>query len=178
MSPSTASVPQSTGMHRQQPQEGRDARYPLSLATFLPCLCFLGCVTAPRLVFCIAQGSRRAGSVQAVSCCLELCVTRGLSCGEKQSNVLVVEFAVIVVLPCPCPRQSTSGAMGRSGPLDCTKKHQRPCAWCGAGPEGPSSAVAVSLLLPGWSVPRPSSVGAEAGVGWAALEQQRFTPWK
>lgn len=51
MSPSTVSMPQSTQMPRQQPQECCAAHYPLSLATFLPLQCCLGSVTVPSLVF-------------------------------------------------------------------------------------------------------------------------------
>ena len=78
MFPPTITTPQSTWVCRQQPGKGRDACSPLSLATSLPLLCFLGCVTAPQLVFCVAQGSRRAGRVQVTLCCLGLCITHGL----------------------------------------------------------------------------------------------------
>ena len=125
VSPSTISMPQSTWMCRQQPREGRDARYPLSLATSLPFLCFLSCVTAPRLVFCVAQGSRRAGRVQATSCCLGLCITRGLSCGEEQRNVPAAEFDCNSAAAWSLPQPEHGGSI----PLHCTKKQQRPCAW-------------------------------------------------
>lgn len=90
VSPSTISMPQSTWMCRQQPGEGHDAHYHLSLATSLPFLCFLDHVTTPRLVFRVTQGSRRAGRVQTMFC-LGLCITHGLSYGEKQRNFLVAE---------------------------------------------------------------------------------------
>lgn len=67
MSPSTVSMPQSTRMHRQQPREGCDACYPLSLATFLPFLCFLGCSNCTTLGFLHSSGfqesRKRSGRV-------------------------------------------------------------------------------------------------------------------
>lgn len=63
-------------------------------------LCYLGCRIAPRLVFFVAQGSRGAGRVQAMPCCLGLCVTWGL--WEKMK----LSLAVMVLLPGLCPSQS------------------------------------------------------------------------
>lgn len=113
LSASTVPMPQRTWLCKQLLQEGHDIRYPLSLATPLPFLCFLDCVTAPPLDFCVAWGSRRAGRAQTMSCCLG-CV----SPVEENKELSQGQCWAVTVLVPALPEHNGSI------PLNCPKKEQ------------------------------------------------------